>query len=77
MYCVAWSSRQMDSTFISSANMEGTLTNSHDEAMIFAEVLASEHAERLDVQYTKIPGGFHFRTNNASDVWYTVKKHTS
>lgn len=73
---VVWSARQLGGTFIQSAPMANT-TDSREGALVLAEVLASEHAERIGVPFDawyKLGQltGFYLRTNNGTDVWYTV-----
>lgn len=55
-----------------------TNTENYDDALIYAEILAADHAKRIDRPYSKSGAlngkhaGYTFRTNNGSDVWYTV-----
>lgn len=49
-----------------------------EDALILAEVAASEHADRIDVKYKESGDGFGqtgftFTTNNGTQVWYTAK----
>jgi hypothetical protein len=66
--------------------MKDTLTQNFNDALIYAEVLASEHAEKVFVpknilgyRYAACGNGidktgFTFRTSDGSQVWYTVKR---
>lgn len=75
MWYVRWSAQQYGSEHMQHSTLEGVYPTKED-ALICAEVAASEHAERLQVEYKKAGNprdghsGFYFMTNNQSHVWY-------
>lgn len=83
MYAVKWTSRAFNSDcYVHGSTLENTQVATREDAMILAEVCASEHADRAQVTYE--PGvdsagektGFYLRTKMGCDVWYTVVHHT-
>lgn len=92
LYAVYHTARAFHSDrFSTPLRMDGTLTDSYQEALEFAEILTSEHADLIlsdkrtpfGLRYATCGNGhgektgYTLRTSNGSDVWYTVKQTES